>query len=163
MIYHPIVWLKRLRHRRGYGIHSPWTYHFVTQVIYNDGEYYDYPALQHQFHLQRGRRKIARLLFRLADWFQPDEMRIPTSLPKAEQAYLLAGCKHAQQTVSHSEQEISFLKDNKHLATISLSTQTKNSRPPSPTERKGLVLDLYDLTLTIYNAPTQPLTHIINF
>ena len=27
------VWLKRFRHRKGYGVHSPFAYDFITRII----------------------------------------------------------------------------------------------------------------------------------
>ena len=33
-------WLRRFRKRRGYGIHSPAAFQFVTGVVYEKGEYY---------------------------------------------------------------------------------------------------------------------------
>jgi hypothetical protein len=38
-------WVLRFRHRRGYGIHSPFAFSLVTDVIYNRGTYYAYAPL----------------------------------------------------------------------------------------------------------------------
>jgi len=46
-------WISRWRHRRGYGVHSPWAFSWITQVIYNDMAYYAYA------NLQRRRRLLA--------------------------------------------------------------------------------------------------------
>ena len=64
-------WLVRFRHRRGYGIHSPFAFSFVTDVIYERGEYYAYAPLNTirpgcgKRHLLR--RRDLRLLFRIAN------------------------------------------------------------------------------------------------
>lgn len=64
-------WLVRFRHRRGYGIHSPFAFSFVTDVIYERGEYYAYAPLStiHPGHGERPllRRRDLRLLFRIAN------------------------------------------------------------------------------------------------
>lgn len=39
------TWLRRFRHRRGYGIHSPFAFQLVTGVVYEKGEYYAYREL----------------------------------------------------------------------------------------------------------------------
>ena len=39
------VRLKRIRHRRGYGVHSPFAFNFLTYVVYERGEYYAYRDL----------------------------------------------------------------------------------------------------------------------
>ena len=44
-------WLSRWRHRRGYGVHSPWAFSWITQVIYNDMAYYAYADLQRRRRL----------------------------------------------------------------------------------------------------------------
>lgn len=64
-------WLVRFRHRRGYGIHSPFAFSFVTDVIYERGEYYAYAPLSTicPEHGERPllRRRDLRLLFRIAN------------------------------------------------------------------------------------------------
>lgn len=66
-------WLCRFRHRCGYGIHSPFAFNFVTDVVYEKGEYYAYAQLEkHPVHRSPSlRRKDLRLLFRLANFQHP--------------------------------------------------------------------------------------------
>lgn len=74
MVRRPLRWLHRFRHRRGYGIHSPFAYNFVANVIYERGAYYAYPALRRQFLAAPApllREKDYRLLFRLANHRHP--------------------------------------------------------------------------------------------
>lgn len=72
----PLRWFRRFRKRRGYGIHSPFAFHFVTGVIYEKGEFYAYAPL----HEKRRQLKIAsrekddRLLFRIANFHQPQTL-----------------------------------------------------------------------------------------
>lgn len=67
-------WVLRFRHRKGYGIHSPFAFNFVTGVIYENWPYYAYSRLNQVdrsssvLHL---RRKDSRLLFRLANFVRP--------------------------------------------------------------------------------------------
>ncbi len=64
-------WLRRFRKRRGYGIHSPYAFAFVTGVVYERDEYYAYKGLERHFrrHAPGGLRlKDVRLLFRLANF-----------------------------------------------------------------------------------------------
>ena len=64
-----LVWLRRIPHRRGYGIHSPFAFNLVTGVIYNAEAYYAYDALREQHAAWRSvwLEKDARLVFRLAN------------------------------------------------------------------------------------------------
>lgn len=72
MIHHPIVWLRRLRYRKGYGIHSPFAFRFVTEVIYETDSYYIYEEIENRLTgnwWQRAvQRKLERLSFRLDNY-----------------------------------------------------------------------------------------------
>lgn len=76
LIRNPFAWLARIRHRRGYGIHSPWAYNFVRNVILERTPYYEYARLErlhpwYERHLLRYHIHCCRLLFRLANYAQP--------------------------------------------------------------------------------------------
>ncbi|MBQ8192346.1 MAG: hypothetical protein IJZ45_11435, partial [Bacteroidaceae bacterium] len=77
---HPWVWLCRFRHRCGYGVHSPFAFNLITQVIYQRTPYYGYAELraeEKRLVPQKGRQwryesmKVKRLLFRLVNEVQP--------------------------------------------------------------------------------------------
>lgn len=52
-------WLSRLRHRRGYGIHSPWAYRFITEALHpRPGALYYAEAAMNTL--------LERLLYRIA-------------------------------------------------------------------------------------------------
>ena len=75
LIRNPFVWLWRIRHRRGYGIHSPWAYSFVRSVLLEPAHYYAYAELDklYPWHLRwllRYPLQCHRLLFRLANYAQ---------------------------------------------------------------------------------------------
>lgn len=72
-------WLRRIRHRRGYGIHSPFAFGFVTDVVYSPGVFYAYDELK---KLHRNvphaplRLKDMLFLFRLANFLRPATCRL---------------------------------------------------------------------------------------
>ena len=77
----PFIWLRRFRHRCGYGVHSPFAFNLITQVIYENTPYYKYKDLaaeQKKLAPQKDGRwkyeskKVKRLLFRLVNYIQPD-------------------------------------------------------------------------------------------
>lgn len=73
LVRYPWIWLYRFRHRRGYGIHSPWAYSFVRDVILETTPFYAYSRLAtcHPWRerwLFRYRLTCCRLLFRLANY-----------------------------------------------------------------------------------------------
>ena len=75
----PLVWLVRIRHRCGYGVHSPFAFRFLTGVVYERTPYYAYatldPALPWGMRLRR--KKGLHLLLRLANWLQPQVVVAP--------------------------------------------------------------------------------------
>lgn len=95
------IWLKRFRHRCGYGVHSPFAFDFLTNVVYERGEYYAYRALREQFFSSSGWRnghalKCCKFLFRLANYVHPSVIRIYGGpVGRDVEEYLRAGCLSA--------------------------------------------------------------------
>ena len=77
----PFIWLRRFRHRRGYGVHSPFAFDFITDVVFERSAYYKYKELRiREKQLKRGKGsdwlyeppKLKRLLFRLVNYARPE-------------------------------------------------------------------------------------------
>ena len=65
-------WFLRCRYSRGFGIQSPSAYSFVRYVINEHYPYYAYTALEEEMsERSRSFRKMGRLVFRLANHWQP--------------------------------------------------------------------------------------------
>lgn len=99
----PFIWLYRFRHRCGYGVHSPFAFNLITQVIYESAPYYKYHdlAVEEKKKAQdEGRgwlcesKKIKRFLFRLVNYVQPDTIFDIGTL-SASALYLKAGNEKA--------------------------------------------------------------------
>lgn len=80
LLKRPVVWLMRFRHRCGYGVHSPFAFSFITDVVYEKTAYYCYAPLSEQTErlrrtdaamAQRISQRVGRLLFRIANYRQP--------------------------------------------------------------------------------------------
>lgn len=70
------IWCKRFRYRRGYGVHSPFAFGLLTDVVYERSPYYAYKDLEPlQCALPKDSlrypQRVNRLLFRLANHFSP--------------------------------------------------------------------------------------------
>ncbi len=100
---HPFVWLRRIPHRRGYGVHSPFAYNFITRVIYEKTPYYKYADLRVQEKTRMGQEradwlyeplKVKRLLFRLVNYARPRTI-VDAGHLSASSLYLKAGCLKA--------------------------------------------------------------------
>lgn len=66
--------LNRFRHRRGYGVHSPFAYRFITEVLCQPLPYYGYAVT--------GRDPRLRLLLRLTAFFAPQRIAVYSATPE---------------------------------------------------------------------------------
>jgi hypothetical protein len=64
-------WINRKRHNRGYGIQSPSSFFFITQVLKERLPYYAYPILDKAVGNNRRKQKHFRELFRITNHLQP--------------------------------------------------------------------------------------------
>ena len=64
-------WRNRKRHNGGYGIQSPSSFFFVTQVLKERLPYYAYPTLDKAVGGNRRKRRHFRELFRITNYHQP--------------------------------------------------------------------------------------------
>ena len=96
MLTNPLVWLRRFRHRCGYGVHSPFAFRFLTEVVYERSPYYAYAELDASLRWwQRWRiRRSLHLLFRMANRLQPSQIVVDKESPLATR-YMLAACRRA--------------------------------------------------------------------
>lgn len=95
-------WGVRFRKRRGYGVHSPFAFGFITGVVYEKGMYYAYKDIEQSYqlctvHNKQWRLKDYKLLFRMANFQQPKKGCVvgritDISLKKA----LSKGCQSCQ-------------------------------------------------------------------
>ncbi|WP_330941928.1 hypothetical protein [Bacteroides sp. MSB163] len=110
----PFIWLSRFRHRCGYGVHSPFAFSLITQVIYESTPYYKYKDLaveQKKLASQKDKnwtyesKKVKRLLFRLVNYTQPDTI-VDVGRLAASSLYLKAGKKGADYTSASELSEL---------------------------------------------------------
>lgn len=110
----PFIWLLRFRHRCGYGVHSPFAFNLITQVIYESTPYYKYNDLareqknlapQKDKHWLYESKKIKRLLFRLVNYTQPRTI-VDAGRLAASALYLRAGKEGADYTSASDLSEL---------------------------------------------------------
>lgn len=105
------IWFKRFRHRRGFGIHSPFAFGLVTDVVYEHYPFYAYEELK-RVRRQLPRRsevypeRVDKLLFRLANRFSPQRVVEVGTGAGLSLRYLSAACWGAQ-CVSLSGEDVS--------------------------------------------------------
>lgn len=90
----PFIWLSRFRYRCGYGVHSPFAFSLITDVIYEKMPYYAYHSLKKEqkkmikeHGWSKGTQKVNRFLFRLVNRVQPSVI-IEVGRPSITSLYL---------------------------------------------------------------------------
>lgn len=110
----PFIWLSRIRYRRGYGVHSPFAFDLITDVIYQRMPYYNYDKLrQTEKKIASGKGKqwmyeplrIKRLLFRLANEVKADNI-VDVGKLAASSIYLKAARVNADYIAATSLDEL---------------------------------------------------------
>lgn len=122
----PLIKLCRIRHRCGYGVHSPFAFRLITDVIYQRLPYYAYlPLIEQEKQTRRRLRqqasspdeleqarhwdyeplKTKRLLFRLVNEVQPARI-IDVGRIAASSLYLKAAKSGAEYTGAGSLDEL---------------------------------------------------------
>ncbi|MEE3385895.1 MAG: hypothetical protein VZR36_12535 [Prevotella sp.] len=99
-----LVWLRRSRHSRGFGVQSPWAYRFIRYVINEHYPYYSYSDLKSKWK-KRGKKelKMCRLYFRISNYLQS-----PFALDYSYSGdmfadYVTSGCKRTKIIIVHPE------------------------------------------------------------
>lgn len=67
-------WLQRKRHAKGFGIHSPFAFNFITQIVYEKHGYYafsDIANILSAHNIQETNVKINHLSYRVVTHFRP--------------------------------------------------------------------------------------------
>lgn len=172
-ITNPLVWLYRIRHRCGYGVHSPFAFRFITEVIYEKTPFYSYDELDAQLTLmQRMRiRKGLHLLFRISNYKQPNVIVAPREVG-LQRHYLQAGC-HSAALLDHFPEEkadLIFLpQPNDEVAshvgsdTIVILDNLHKHREWFRNLPAVVTFDLYDVGIAFFDPKYNRQDYIVNF
>ena len=88
-----LVWIRRMRYSRGFGVQSPWAYRFIRYVVNEHYPYYEYTHLNKEVYgINKFARKLCRLYFRIANYCQPKLVVDYGSSTTAYRTYFRAGC-----------------------------------------------------------------------
>lgn len=110
----PFIWMLRFRHRCGYGVHSPFAFNLITQVIYESTPYYKYKDLEKEekkLALEKDKnwkyesKKRKHLLFRLVNYTQPNTI-VDIGRLAASSLYLKAGREGADYVAASGLSEL---------------------------------------------------------
>ena len=180
--------MKRFRKRRGYGVHSPFAFNFVTTVIYQRGRYYNYKLIKELPMTLGESKKILKLIFRLVNFIQPktivyrsanslvpkvmrwskSDVEITTDLAEnlpVDLAYLTY-----QTPIDELAAELRTIWPNLHdksmliIYGIGYSKQTKALWAELIADDKsGISFDLHDLGILFFDKSRNKQDYIVNF
>lgn len=172
-VTNPLVWLARFRHRKGYGVHSPFAFRFITDVIYERQPFYAYAELDKALPLGmrlRSRRGL-HLLLRLANHLQPEVVVLPVEA-EWEKRYLQSGCKRARflHEWPEAEASICLLREPnaealKHLgeSSVLLLDNLHRHRAWFRSLPSQISFDLYDFGIAFFDKHYNKQYYKVNF
>ncbi len=181
-IRNPLVWLRRIRHRCGYGVHSPFAFHLITQVVYSPGRYYAYKQLDGLHGLWERltcprRRAVYRLLFRLANARQA-RRAVAVGVSDIAMRYLRAGCGHTRWTDMCGEGAVDLLvvdkgeasfdplppaQDGTWVVVLHLGRNASVWQRMRESGRFQVMFDLHDVGLAIRHEGMQSDYYVVNW
>lgn len=172
-VTNPLVWLARFRHRRGYGVHSPFAFRFITDVIYESHPYYAYRELDSRLPLpmRLRQRKGLHLLLRVANHLQPDTIVLPRDA-WWEKRYLQSGCRTANIQCQWPKGEVGMclLREPsdevlQHLGqhSVLLLNDLHRYRQWFRELPSVVSFDLYDLGIAFFDKQYNKQNYIVNF
>lgn len=169
----PIIWLYRIKHRCGYGVHSPFAFRFISDILYESLPYYAYRELDKDLSWKEmfRIRKHLHLLLRVSNWQQPKLIYCPASSNDVMR-YLKAGCKKATITDIIKEEKIDLCWLNKpseeiitylHEHSILILGNLREHKEWFLSLPSVVSFDLYDVGIAFFDPKYNKQHYIINF
>lgn len=177
LLRNPIIWLRRIAKRKGYGIHSPFAFDFVTDVLYNKEQYYAYRSIDSSLRWwQRGRvRDLHHLMLRLANYHAPQTLYchgLEASLVRAcqlgKQGVTLVSSADSRPAdmivIDHADERVfSLVGDNTMLVLCDLTHNLAFWKQIRDNDRVRVTFDLYDLGIAFSRPTLNEQHYIINW
>ncbi|MBQ0048811.1 MAG: hypothetical protein KBT12_01015 [Bacteroidales bacterium] len=188
LILPPLVRLRRFRRRCGYGVHSPYAFEFITQVIYERTHYYAYNSLdallpRWQTWLNLRPRRLMRLIFRLANWQHPSCMRLLHPTPQVFEALKAAVPSSSMETDTDQVARDECKADLIYVGARAEAEAREVLRGGCPAmlivddlrhqtalwtwlkehPRTTLTFDLYDLGIVLFDRPLNRMDYVVSF
>ena len=173
----PFIWLSRFRYRCGYGVHSPFAFSLITDVIYEKMPYYAYDSLEKEQKkiveergCNKGTQKVNRFLFRLVNKVQPATI-VEVGRPSVTSLYLQSAKPSAEYLFASDLEEVfrvcvrrTTLKSVFVVHGICYSKEMRAFwKRLQADERVGITFDLYDIGLLFFDKTKIKQHYIVNF
>ena len=138
-----------LQRKTKYSVHSPFVYDFMTKVLYDKGSNRDYDTMLRISRLldgkrfaNRPRRKEARLLYRLVNYFEPDTVLTFGRLSALNTSALALG---NLQTKVYLEQSPDFLETLNSMGVVNANLIRRDGDEEEQFERENTGFVYYSL------------------
>lgn len=70
--------------KNGFGVHSPFIYSFITNVLFPDAEFYSFETIRTVFS-DKNQQEIIQIIYRLINYYQPKNILYVGALDEQEQ------------------------------------------------------------------------------
>ena len=145
------VWLKRFRHRKGYGVHSPFAYDFITRIIYGKLSKAERRSLYNTSKYKIGPRKVIELLYKLNK-----EASLLVYVNQTDPIYINKVYEEKAETMGPKGMMVIYgIYLNKEMKQIWQKLKTDN--------RSGITFDLYDVGIILFDKKITKQDYIVNF
>jgi len=146
------IWLKRFRHRKGYGVHSPFAFDFITRVIYGKVTPEERRKLQTDVNFCKESKKVRELVFRL----------------KKESAFFkYVNYPHNPLYIYKVYDEVADSMSPKGIFAIKGIYKNNEMKETWQRlvndERSGITFDLYDVGIILFDKKITKQDYIVNF
>ena len=145
------VWLKRFRHRKGYGVHSPFAFDFITRVVYGKLSKAERRALQASSVGRKEPRKVLELLYRLEREASP-----LIYLGNTDPIYIYKVYEEQAEKMGPKGMMVIYgIYQQPQMRQIWQSLATDS--------RSGITFDLYDVGIILFDKKITKQDYIVNF
>ena len=145
------VWLKRFRHRKGYGVHSPFAYDFITRIIYGKLSKAERRSLYNTSKYKIGPRKVIELLYKLNK-----EASLLVYVNQTDPIYINKVYEEKAETMGPKGMMVIYgIYLNKEMKQIWQELVSDN--------RSGITFDLYDVGIILFDKKITKQDYIVNF
>ena len=146
------IWLKRFRHRKGYGVHSPFAFDFITRVIYGKVTPEERKRLQADVKFCKEARRVRELVYRL----------------KKESTFFgYANYPHNPLYINKVYDEVAASMSPKAIFVINGIYKNNEMKETWQRlihdERSGITFDLYELGIILFDKKITKQDYIVNF
>lgn len=123
IIKYPWLRLKRYRVSRGYSVHSPFAFYFITRVLRESLPYYCFKT--------EITTRAQRRLFRVIHYFHPTSVCLIGTCEPHVKRVILKACPHVQFVASPSEADFTYATSGEIPATATIAYSEKGATAPA--------------------------------